>query len=91
MSLLLKSTKRMRPIDRVRAIGSLIMLALFAIVMLFPIYFMFVTSLGRPVEAGSANYSLFPRVVTFDSYKFFFDFSPHALRWISNSGIGNSG
>lgn len=87
MSFLLKSTKKTQPADKIRIVVSLAILILFAVLMLFPIYFMFITSLGRPVEAGSANYSLWPRTVTLDSYKFFFEFSPYALRWIINSTI----
>lgn len=87
MSFLLKSTKKQQPSDKIRtAVGIFIML-FFAVAMLFPIYFMFITSLGRPVESGTANYSLFPRVITLDSYKFFFDYSPYSLRWIINSAV----
>ena len=85
MSFLLKSSKRLHKAEKVRIAVSVVLLLFFAVIMLFPIYFMFVTSLGRPVESGSANYSLIPRVITLDSYKFFFNYSDYALRWIMNS------
>lgn len=65
---------------------ALVLLAL-AVVTLFPIYYMIVSSFGAPVEAGGASYSLFPSKLTLDSYKFFFDFSPHSARWLLNSLI----
>lgn len=68
------------------ALIALILLTLAAIT-LFPIYYMIVSSFGAPVEAGGASYSLFPSTLTLDSYKFFFDFSPHSARWLLNSLI----
>ncbi len=65
---------------------ALVLLAL-AVVTLFPIYYMLVSSFGAPVEAGGASYSLFPTKFTLDSYKFFFDFSPYSKRWLINSLI----
>lgn len=62
-------------------------LILLAVVTLFPIYYMIVSSFGAPVEAGGASYSLFPRSLTLDSYKFFFEFSEHSARWLLNSLI----
>ena len=85
MSFLLKSSKRLHKAEKVRIAVSVVLLLFFAVIMLFPIYFMFVTSLGRPVVSGSANYSLIPRVIMLDSYKFFFNYSDYALRWIMNS------
>lgn len=58
-----------------------------AIITLFPIYYMLVSSFGPPIEAGGASYSLFPKSITFDSYKFFFDFSKYSFRWLINSLI----
>lgn len=60
-------------------------LLLFALATLFPIYFMFISSLGDPVEAGAMNYSLWPSKVSLDSYQFFFDFSKYSYRWLWNS------
>lgn len=85
MSFLLKSSKRLHKAEKVWIAVSVVLLLFFAVIMLFPIYFMFVTSLGRPVESGSASYSLIPRAITLDSYKFFFNYSDYALRWIMNS------
>ena len=87
MSVFLKSTKRMQRSDRVYVAMSLLILLIAAVVMLFPLYFMVITSLDRPVEAASANQTLIPRYVTLESYKFFFQFSDHSLRWILNSAI----
>lgn len=63
-----------------------VLLAL-AIVTLFPIYYMVVSSFGPAVESGGASYSLFPSRVSLDSYKFFFKFSPYSARWLINSLI----
>ncbi|MGZ9583301.1 carbohydrate ABC transporter permease [Paenibacillus marinisediminis] len=60
-------------------------LLLFALATLFPIYFMIISSFGDPVEAGAISYDLFPTKISLDSYKFFFDYSKHSLRWIGNS------
>lgn len=49
----------------------IIILILFALATIFPIYFMIMSSFGDPIEAGAANYSLFPTKFTLDSYKFF--------------------
>ncbi|MBD0382677.1 carbohydrate ABC transporter permease [Paenibacillus sedimenti] len=64
-----------------------IALLLFALATIFPIYFMIISSLGDPVEAGAVEYSIFPSKITLDSYKFFFDFSEYSYRWILNSLI----
>lgn len=62
-------------------------LLVLGIVTLFPIYYMVVSSFGAPNEAGAASYSLIPRNMTLDSYRFFFAFSKSSLRWIMNSVI----
>lgn len=62
-------------------------LILFAIATIFPIYFMIISSFGDPVEAGAMSYSIFPSKITFESYKFFFSFSPHSWDWLLNSFI----
>ena len=64
-----------------------VLLLLFALATIFPIYFMVISSLGDPVEAGAMNYSLFPSKISFASYKFFFDYSEYSLRWLFNSLI----
>lgn len=56
-----------------------------AVVTLFPIYYMIISSFGAPTEAGGASYSLIPKVFTLDSYKFFFNYSQYSMRWILNS------
>lgn len=64
-----------------------VLLSLLAVVTLFPIYYMLVSSFGPPVEAGGASYSLFPKRISLDSYQFFFNFSKHSYRWLLNSLI----
>lgn len=60
-------------------------LILLAVATLFPIYYMLVSSFGPPVEAGGASYSLFPKKISIDSYRFFFSFSKYSSRWLINS------
>lgn len=62
-------------------------LILFALATIFPIYFMIISSFGDPVEAGAMSYSLFPSKISFQSYKFFFNYSPHSWDWLINSAI----
>ena len=64
-----------------------IVLLAIAVVTLFPIYYMIISSFGAPTEAGGASYSLFPRTFTLASYRFFFDYSIYSVRWILNSLI----
>lgn len=71
----------------IRKIISIIILLILAILTLFPIYFMIISSFADPMEAGAASYSLLPQKLTFESYRFFFNFSPYSLRWILNSLI----
>lgn len=77
-----------RPVRR-QARNAIIMsvLVLFALATLFPIYFMLISSFGDPIEQGAMSYSLFPSKISLDSYKFFFDYSEHSLRWLINSLI----
>lgn len=62
-------------------------LVLFALATIFPIYFMIISSFGDPVEAGAMSYSIIPNKISFESYKFFFDFSPYSWNWLLNSLI----
>ncbi|MBH5319768.1 carbohydrate ABC transporter permease [Paenibacillus sp. GSMTC-2017] len=62
-----------------------VLLLLFAIATLFPIFFMIMSSFGDPVEAGAISYSIWPGKFSLDSYKFFFDYSEYSFRWIWNS------
>ncbi|MNZ98518.1 L-arabinose transport system permease protein AraQ [compost metagenome] len=48
---------------------------------------MIISSFGDPVEAGAMSYSIFPSKISFESYKFFFNFSPHSWDWLTNSFI----
>lgn len=65
----------------------IIVLVLFALATLFPIYFMIISSFGDPVEAGALSYTLWPTKISLDSYKFFFDYSEYSYRWLLNSLI----
>jgi len=71
----------------VRNTVIVILLLLFALATLFPIYFMIISSFGDPIEAGAVSYSLWPGKFTLESYKFFFEYSEHSFRWILNSLI----
>ncbi|RJE86077.1 carbohydrate ABC transporter permease [Paenibacillus sp. 1011MAR3C5] len=64
-----------------------VLLLLFALATLFPIYFMIMSSFGDPVEAGAISYSIWPSKFSFESYKFFFQFSEYSYRWLLNSLI----
>lgn len=63
------------------------LLALGAIITLFPILYMMLSSFGPATDSASASRSLLPRVWTFASYKAFFQFSEYSIRWIWNSLI----
>ena len=62
-------------------------LVFFALVTLFPIFYMIMSSFGPAVATAGDTRSIFPRRWTLDSYKAFFDFSPYSVRWIANSFI----
>lgn len=64
-----------------------VFLTLFAVVVLFPLVYMVAWSFGPNREMASSAYSIFPTKWTFDSYKGFFDFSQHSLRWLWNSFV----
>jgi len=67
--------------------GIAFILIAFALATIFPIYFMIISSFGDPVEAGAMSYELFPKKISFDSYKFFFDYSKYSYTWLLNSLI----
>ncbi|WP_027094572.1 carbohydrate ABC transporter permease [Cohnella thermotolerans] len=77
------SGRKIAPYVRNAAIA--VVLLVFAVATLFPIYFMIISSFGDPVEAGAANYTLWPKKISFESYLFFFDFSKYSYRWLLNS------
>ena len=64
-----------------------LILLVVAVVTLFPIYYMVISSFGAPTEAGGASYSLIPKSFSLDSYKFIFGYSEYSFRWILNSFI----
>ncbi len=63
----------------------MLLLTILAIVTLFPIYYMIMSSFGAPVESGASSYSLLVKNPTLESYQFFFDYSKYSFRWIVNS------
>ncbi|RIX51153.1 carbohydrate ABC transporter permease [Paenibacillus nanensis] len=69
----------------VRNTVIVILLLLFALATLFPIYFMVMSSFGDPIEAGAVSYSIWPGKFSLESYKFFFNFSEYSYRWLLNS------
>ena len=71
--------------ERIRNVIIAAVLICLAVVTLFPIYYMIISSFGAPTEAGGASYSLIPKSFTLDSYKFFFGYSKYSFRWILNS------
>ncbi len=71
--------------EKVRNVMIGAVLIFLAVVTLFPIYYMVISSFGAPTEAGGASYSLIPRSFSLASYEFFFDYSRYAFRWIMNS------
>lgn len=71
--------------EKIRNIFIAVVLLCVAVVTVFPIYYMVVSSFGAPTEAGGASYSLIPKAFTLDSYKFFFDYSRYSVRWLLNS------
>ncbi|MFI3200824.1 MAG: carbohydrate ABC transporter permease [Eubacteriales bacterium] len=60
-------------------------LGIFAVISLFPLAYMFTWSFGPAVDTASTSYSLLPSKWTFDSYKYFVDYSPYSLTWLWNS------
>lgn len=77
-----------KPAKRYLRNGAIIVfLTLFAVVTLFPIYFMIVSSFGPPVESAAIEFRLWPAKASFDSYTFFFNYSKHSVRWLWNSLI----
>lgn len=66
------------------AIIALVLVVL-AAATLFPIVYMILSSFGPNVVTAGNMRTIFPSRWTLESYKAFFDFSPHSLRWIWNS------
>lgn len=62
-----------------------VVLVLFALISLFPIFYMLTWSFGPDIETASTSYSIFPRTWTLDSYKAFIEYSDDSLRWLFNS------
>ena len=64
-----------------------VFLMIFAVLALFPIFYMMTSSFGPAVATAGNVRSILPRSWSLDSYEAFFNFSPHSLRWIWNSFI----
>lgn len=71
--------------EKARNTARALVLICLAVITLFPIYYMIISSFGAPTEAGGASYSLIPKSFSLDSYKFFFNYSKYSFRWILNS------
>ena len=71
--------------EKARNTALALVLICLAVITLFPIYYMIISSFGAPTEAGGASYSLIPKSFSLDSYKFFFNYSKYSFRWILNS------
>lgn len=63
----------------------ILFLCIFAIITLFPIYFMIISAFGPAVEAGAVSQTLWPKKFTLDSFRFFFNYSKYSVRWLLNS------
>lgn len=72
-------------LKNVRNTIIVILLLLFALATLFPIYFMIMSSFGDPIEAGAASVTLWPGKFSLESYTFFFNYSEYSYRWLWNS------
>ncbi len=70
-----------------RNICIAIALCLLAVLVLFPIFYMIMSSFGEPVETGGGSYTIIPKHFTLKSYTFFFEYSQYSVRWILNSLI----
>ncbi len=58
----------------------------FALIAIFPIFYMIMSSFGPVATAGTSR-SVIPRRFTLDSYKAFFSFNKYSVRWIWNSFV----
>ncbi|QOV20904.1 carbohydrate ABC transporter permease [Blautia liquoris] len=85
MGLYKKYSGKLKYKGKIRNVILAAVLFTIALVTLFPIYYMAISSFGAPTEAGGASYSLIPKHFTLDSYKFFFSFSTYSFRWLLNS------
>ena len=56
-----------------------LLLVLFAVLALFPIFYMIMSSFGPAIATAGNTRSIFPSKWTLDSYKAFFDFSKLSL------------
>ena len=68
-----------------RNIVLALLLIVFAVLALFPIFYMIMSSFGPPVATAGTRRSILPARWTLDSYKAFFEFSKYSGRWILNS------
>lgn len=67
-----------------KAILALILI-LGAVIALFPMVYMIMSSFGPATDSASASRTIIPRNWSLDSYKAFFAFSKYSLVWIWNS------
>ena len=64
-----------------------LILIILAVATLFPIVYMVMSGFGPNVVTAGNMRSIFPSKLTLESFKAFFDFSEHSVRWITNSVI----
>lgn len=64
-----------------------LVLVIFAVLALFPIFYMITSSFGPAIATAGNMRTIFPSRWTFDSYIAFFNFNQYSIRWIGNSFI----
>jgi multiple sugar transport system permease protein len=64
---------------------SYVLLILWGIFTIFPLYWMITSSFTDPNSSASLKFSLIPREFTLESYKFFFNSNKYVWRWLFNS------
>ena len=64
-----------------------LLLVFFAVLALFPIFYMMTSSFGPAIATAGNMRTVFPTSWSLDSYQAFFDFSEYSMRWILNSFI----
>ena len=74
-------------IRRLRNAVIALLLVFFAVLALFPIFYMITSSFGPALSTAGNMRTVFPSSWSLDSYKAFFDFSEFSMRWIFNSFI----
>ena len=72
----MQNTKRRKPLDRTRMLDGLftgantVFLLLIAVVMIYPFYWLFCTSVANPAAISSESVKLLPKGFQLEAYKF---------------------